>query len=58
MDNMLIDFWRKHDCLFNSSVDSYYDKDLKTKLWSEFASSIGKPGKPEDDRWYTETGCC
>ncbi|XP_044072611.1 uncharacterized protein LOC122885502 [Siniperca chuatsi] len=43
MDNMLIDFWRKHDCLFNSSVDSYYDKDLKTKLWSEFALSIGKP---------------
>ncbi|XP_031134755.1 uncharacterized protein LOC116035671 isoform X1 [Sander lucioperca] len=43
MDNMLIDFWRKHDCLFNSSVDSYYDKDLKTKLWTEFALSIGKP---------------
>ncbi|XP_070694435.1 uncharacterized protein [Pempheris klunzingeri] len=43
MDNMLIDFWRKHDCLFNSSLDSYYDKDLKTKLWSEFASSVGKP---------------
>ncbi|XP_042351090.1 uncharacterized protein LOC121949464 [Plectropomus leopardus] len=43
MDNMLIDFWRKHECLFNSSVDSYYDKDLKTKLWTEFAMSIGKP---------------
>ncbi|XP_032385269.1 uncharacterized protein LOC116697851 isoform X2 [Etheostoma spectabile] len=43
MDNMLIDFWSKHDCLFNSSVDSYYDKDLKTKLWTEFALSIGKP---------------
>ncbi|XP_070832212.1 uncharacterized protein [Chaetodon trifascialis] len=43
MDNMLIDFWRKHECLFNSSVDAYYDKDLKTKLWSEFALSIGKP---------------
>ncbi|XP_034742102.1 uncharacterized protein LOC117953314 isoform X2 [Etheostoma cragini] len=39
MDNMLIDFWSQHDCLFNSSVDSYYDKDLKT----EFALSIGKP---------------
>ncbi|KAI3356575.1 hypothetical protein L3Q82_017776, partial [Scortum barcoo] len=43
MDNMLIDFWRRHDCLFNSSVDSYYDKELKTKLWTEFALSIGKP---------------
>ncbi|XP_037646794.1 uncharacterized protein LOC119500884 isoform X1 [Sebastes umbrosus] len=43
MDNMLIDFWRRHDCLFNSSVDSYYDKDLKTSLWTEFAMSIGKP---------------
>ncbi|GAA6219686.1 uncharacterized protein LOC108901286 [Lates japonicus] len=43
MDNMLIDFWRRHECLFNSSVDSYYDKDLKTKLWTEFALSIGKP---------------
>nr|XP_020475838.1 uncharacterized protein LOC109971741 isoform X2 [Monopterus albus] len=43
MDNMLIDFWRKHECLFNSSIDSYYDKDLKAKLWTEFALSIGKP---------------
>ncbi|XP_049904658.1 uncharacterized protein LOC126392934 [Epinephelus moara] len=43
MDNMLIDFWRRHECLFNSSVDAYYDKDLKTKLWTEFALSIGKP---------------
>ncbi|XP_040913398.1 uncharacterized protein LOC121194534 [Toxotes jaculatrix] len=43
MDNLLIDFWRKNECLFNSSVDSYYDKDLKTKLWTEFALSIGKP---------------
>ncbi|XP_068581337.1 uncharacterized protein [Cebidichthys violaceus] len=43
MDNMLIDFWRRHESLFNSSVDSYYDKDLKTKLWTEFAMSIGKP---------------
>ncbi|XP_068428565.1 uncharacterized protein wu:fb74b10 [Clinocottus analis] len=43
MDNMLIDFWRGHECLFNSSLDSYYDKDLKTKLWTEFATSIGKP---------------
>ncbi|XP_068185259.1 uncharacterized protein [Antennarius striatus] len=42
MDNMLIDFWRKHDCLFNSSSDSYYDKDLKARLWSEFASAVGK----------------
>ncbi|XP_044221477.1 uncharacterized protein LOC122992020 [Thunnus albacares] len=43
MDNMLIDFWRKHECLFNSSLESYYDKHLKTKLWTEFAVSIGKP---------------
>ncbi|KAK9538106.1 hypothetical protein VZT92_005662 [Zoarces viviparus] len=43
MDNMLIDFWRRHESLFNSSVDSYYNKDLKTKLWTEFAMSIGKP---------------
>ncbi|XP_023273402.1 uncharacterized protein LOC111663438 [Seriola lalandi dorsalis] len=43
MDNLLIDFWHKHECLFNSSADSYYDKDLKTKLWTEFALSIGKP---------------
>ncbi|KAM7380908.1 hypothetical protein PAMP_004178 [Pampus punctatissimus] len=43
MDNMLIDFWRKHECLFNSSLESYYDKDLKTKLWTEFSMSIGKP---------------
>ncbi|XP_047456649.1 uncharacterized protein LOC125017461 [Mugil cephalus] len=43
MDTMLIDFWRRHECLFNSSVDSYYDKDLKAKLWAEFALSIGKP---------------
>ncbi|XP_029981316.1 uncharacterized protein LOC115412796 [Sphaeramia orbicularis] len=43
MDNLLIEFWSKHDCLFNSSLESYYDKDLKTKLWSEFALSIGKP---------------
>ncbi|XP_026232008.1 uncharacterized protein LOC113173009 [Anabas testudineus] len=43
MDNLLIDFWRQHECLFNSSADSYYDKDLKTKLWTEFALSIGKP---------------
>ncbi|XP_023119680.1 uncharacterized protein LOC111564380 isoform X1 [Amphiprion ocellaris] len=42
MDNMLIDFWRRHECLFNSSADSYYDKDVKTKLWTEFALSIGK----------------
>lgn len=46
MDNMLIDFWRKHACLFNSSDESYYDKDLKTRLWSEFALSIGKSGEP------------
>ncbi|XP_053185076.1 uncharacterized protein LOC128368310 [Scomber japonicus] len=43
MDNMLIDFWRKHECLFNSSLETYYDKHLKTKLWTEFAVSIGKP---------------
>ncbi|XP_034042470.1 uncharacterized protein LOC117524761 [Thalassophryne amazonica] len=43
LDNMLIDFWRRQECLFNSSLESYYDKDLKTKLWSEFAVSIGKP---------------
>ncbi|XP_062287322.1 uncharacterized protein LOC133992653 [Scomber scombrus] len=43
MDNMLIDFWRKHECLFNSSLETYYDKRLKTKLWTEFAVSIGKP---------------
>ncbi|KAL3970214.1 glycine hydroxymethyltransferase [Sarotherodon galilaeus] len=43
LDNKLIDFWRKHECLFNSSAKSYYDKDLKTKLWTEFALSIGKP---------------
>lgn len=47
MDNMLIDFWRKHACLFNSSDESYYDKDLKTRLWSEFALSIGKSGEPD-----------
>lgn len=43
MDNLLIEFWRQHDCLFNSSIESYYDKHLKTKLWSQFAQSIGKP---------------
>ncbi|XP_067372301.1 uncharacterized protein [Channa argus] len=43
MDKMLIDFWRKNECLFNPSIDSYYDKELKTKLWTEFAQSIGKP---------------
>ncbi|XP_026150453.1 uncharacterized protein LOC113122962 [Mastacembelus armatus] len=43
MDNMLIDFWRKHECLFNSSNDSYYDKNMKTKLWTEFAVAVGKP---------------
>uniref|UniRef100_UPI003AAAB7BE uncharacterized protein isoform X1 n=1 Tax=Centroberyx gerrardi TaxID=166262 RepID=UPI003AAAB7BE len=50
MDNMLIDFWRKHECLFNSSLESYYDKDLKTKLWSEFALSIGKPASDVERR--------
>ncbi|KAM3608445.1 uncharacterized protein V6R79_025449 [Siganus canaliculatus] len=42
MDRMLIDFWRKHECLFNSTTESYHDKDLKTKLWREFGSSVGK----------------
>ncbi|KAM9850947.1 uncharacterized protein ACBR49_006264 [Aulostomus maculatus] len=43
MDNQLIEFWRKHECLFNSALESYYDRNLKTRLWAEFASSIGKP---------------
>lgn len=46
MDNKLIDFWRRHECLFNSSASSYNDKNLKRKLWSEFALSVGKPGEP------------
>ncbi|XP_056144996.1 uncharacterized protein LOC130120472 [Lampris incognitus] len=50
MDNMLIEFWRKHECLFNSSIESYHDKDLKTKLWSEFAMSIGKPASDVERR--------
>ncbi|XP_054643106.1 uncharacterized protein LOC129187604 [Dunckerocampus dactyliophorus] len=41
-DNILIDFWKKHECLFNSSLESFYDKELKTKLWSECALLIGK----------------
>nr|XP_057938704.1 uncharacterized protein LOC131136151 isoform X2 [Doryrhamphus excisus] len=41
-DNILIDFWKKHECLFNSSLESFYDKELKTKLWSECAFLIGK----------------
>lgn len=49
MDNLLIDFWQKHECLYNSSASSYNDKDLKTRLWSEFASSVGKSGNQSTD---------
>ncbi|XP_077436417.1 uncharacterized protein LOC144060602 [Vanacampus margaritifer] len=41
-DNILIDFWKRHECLFNSSLESFYDRDTKTKLWSECALLIGK----------------
>ncbi|XP_057709010.1 uncharacterized protein LOC130927311 [Corythoichthys intestinalis] len=41
-DNVLIDFWKKHECLFNSSLESFYDRDMKTKLWSECAVLLGK----------------
>ncbi|XP_019747598.1 uncharacterized protein LOC109528953 isoform X1 [Hippocampus comes] len=41
-DNVLIDFWKRHECLFNSSLESFYDRDMKTKLWSECALLIGK----------------
>ncbi|XP_061547332.1 uncharacterized protein LOC133410326 [Phycodurus eques] len=41
-DNILIDFWKRHECLFNSSLESFYDRDMKTKLWSECALLIGK----------------
>lgn len=46
MDSMLIDFWGRHACLFNSSDVSFNDRELKTRLWSEFAASIGKSGEP------------
>ncbi|XP_056146086.1 uncharacterized protein LOC130121231 [Lampris incognitus] len=41
MDQKLIDFWKQHECLFNSRNPSYYNKKLKTKLWLDFASSVG-----------------
>ncbi|XP_037095388.1 uncharacterized protein LOC119115206 [Syngnathus acus] len=41
-DNVLIDFWKRHECLFNSSLESFYDRDMKTKLWSECALLLGK----------------
>lgn len=46
-DNILIDFWKRHECLFNSSLESFYDRDMKTKLWSECALLIGKSGMIE-----------
>ena len=57
MDNLLIDFWRKHECLYNSSASSYYDKDLKTRLWSAFASSIGKSGNQSTDSVFIYLTC-
>ncbi|XP_029936170.1 uncharacterized protein LOC115379585 [Myripristis murdjan] len=41
LDQRLIDFWRQHECLYDSSKACYHNKRLKTRLWSEFASSMG-----------------
>lgn len=42
LDSRLIDYWRNHEALFNSSLDTYHNKELKTRLWTEFALSIGR----------------